>query len=86
MRRPRPELARLDLRTPGTTWIINQPAGLWTVTRCGEIIAARTENALGRKYPRTVFTGPAHATRLAAQLNHASGTQDYAVVQLQCQT
>ena len=81
----RPAAARLDQvawNQPGQHLITQAVRGLWTIARSGQIIAAYTETVMDRKYTRTVFTGPAHAHRLAARLNHATGGTDYTVVRL----
>ena len=81
----RPAAARLDQvawNQPGQHLITQAVRGLWTIARSGQIISAYTETVLNRKYTRTVFTGPAHAHRLAARLNQATGGTDYTVVEL----
>ena len=81
----RPAAARLDQvawNQPGQQLVTQAVRGLWTIARSGQIISAYTETALNRKYSRTVFTGPAHAARMAARLNHVTGTDRYTVVEL----
>ena len=82
MARPSAEVLLSDTHDTGLDEIL-LAQGLWVVCYRTMPIAIRQQrwNRLGCKfkYPRSIFTNPAHAYKLAEQLNKQFNTEEFSV-------